>query len=705
MRNNLTKEKKSYYATIIKIFLFLMISFSIICFIYVKAEANHKDTILINEVCADNFNIMADEDGKYKAYIELYNMSDHDISLDNWYLVNIAKKAKKLVLKDIVIKPKSYQIITTKEQESFSIPEGGGPICLANSGARIVDRVKLPELKVNTTFARIKDGNHEWQVMSGTPGQSNELGTIITEEQLERPIFSKESGFYEDSFQLELFCEGSDKICYTLDGTDPTENSLQYKGPIQIKDISNTDNRYASNTSISTAFLLQDNPYVLSPEPVDKAMIVKAKAFDVFGGESEIATNTYFIGYNKKENYKNIPVISVVTDPDNLFSYEKGIYTTGIQFEENPGDKEALPWYWWNANYRMTGRAWERPVHIDYFDAEKNLVLSQESGIRIKGGGSRGQAQKSMNLYAREVYDGNSEFETYFFEGDQKEDSITLFSGGDDSLATKAKDCLIGELMADRDIATMQSFPCYVFLCGEYWGIYNLSENYDASYIESHYQVDEDNVIMVKNGEIEEGKKEELVLYQDLLDYVSQNDLADDNNYLEFCNRVDIQSLMDYYGCQIYIARCADWPASNYALWRSRTVSKKPYEDGKWRWMLFDVNSDSMVIDLMHENTIARVMDEDVIFGAVMRNQHFRKDFARNFEELSSTVFDSDVVLKKLDEYIKVYKNPMVDYYHRYYCGLYNESLYLYHMDNLKEFYEGRKSFILRDVQRICGVE
>ena len=49
------------------------------------------------------------------------------------------------------------------------------------------------------------------------------------------------------------------------------------------------------------------------------SMIVRAISVDAQGNQSEIATNTYFIGYSQNDTAMTMRVISLVTDPENLF--------------------------------------------------------------------------------------------------------------------------------------------------------------------------------------------------------------------------------------------------------------------------------------------------------------------------------------------------------------------------------------------------
>lgn len=55
--------------------------------------------------------------------------------------------------------------------------------------------------------------------------------------------------------------------------------------------------------------------------------------FDSEGMCVSEASAVYFVGYDRKPVYEGMPIISIITDPDNLFDYERGIYVTGALYE------------------------------------------------------------------------------------------------------------------------------------------------------------------------------------------------------------------------------------------------------------------------------------------------------------------------------------------------------------------------------------
>ncbi len=128
-----------------------------------------------------------------------------------------------------------------------------------------------------------------------------------------------------------------------------------------------------------------------------------------------------------------------------------------------------------------------------------------------------------------------------------------------------------------------------------------------------------------------------------------------------------MDSFIDYYAAEIYMARTADWPSANFALWRSRKTSQNEYEDGKWRWMLFDVNTSALKEELVEHDTIAYVMEECELFSNLANNIRFRSAFTKRLREMRDEVFEVQKVNAKLDEYKELMSEPMEKYFQRFF--------------------------------------
>lgn len=479
-------------------------------------------------------------------------------------------------------------------------------------------------------------------------------------------IFSKETGFYEDEFYLGIYAP-SDDIFYTLDGSEPTKDSLKYDSPILIEDASNNENNYSMRQDVSAGFVAEEDEYATPDYLIDKCTILKVAYYDEEGVRSDIEERVYFVDFEEKTGYENVNIISITSEPENLFSDETGIYVLGETFTNLIAgvNQEETDWCLWPANYTNGGRLWEREANINIFNEDGENVLFQKVGIRIQGGASRGLNPKSLNIYARDEY-GDNRLRYDFWRTGYYPKRMTLSSGGNDNRG-KMLDRLGSELTQECDFATMNYEPYVLFLNGEYWGFYYLTEKYDEHYIEQYYGVDQENVIIVKNGELEAGEQSDLNLYLEMCNFIETADMTVEENYEYACELLDMQSFIDYFAAEIYIARRIDWPTSNFALWRAREESNQQYEDGKWRWMLFDVNTAAMQEDYVEYDTLDRAIKKSPMFGNLWNNEAFREEFSKRILEMSETIFQKDLVVQKVSEYVDFMFEPVRKHHQRFF--------------------------------------
>lgn len=383
-------------------------------------EKKYTETIVINEVCTNNFSNCSDEFGNYLNWVEIYNPADEPIPLGGYQITDKGRKDK-FVFEDIVLGGKQYLIvffsnkpIQYRAEELYAGYEISGEevLFLLDEGENIVDYVEIPVLGVNQAYARIDDGSAKWQIQNATPFESNngqeEIACSVANSTM-RPAFSKESGFYEGEFEITLSMQTGVKadIYYTLDGSIPTRESTRYTEPILIEDASNHPNFYSTNTDIGAQGKSEIGEIVVPEQLIDKATVVRAVAYNNEGEAGEVVTATYFVGLGNKSEYMDLEVISLVSEPDNLFDYDIGIYVAG---RIGDGIQVTDDWLWQNANYRKRGKSAEREVYVEYFAKDHMLKLSKKCGIRIRGNATRAYQQKSFNLFAREEYDGSNQF-------------------------------------------------------------------------------------------------------------------------------------------------------------------------------------------------------------------------------------------------------------------------------------------------------
>lgn len=524
--------------------------------------------------------------------------------------------------------------------------------------------------------------------------------------------FSRPSGFYDEAFDLKIcgYYNQNCEIYYTLDGSVPDRDSYLYTKDesIHLEDASGQENVYSARTDTSTAFypdLIEKYPmdkpadhpdyvtpgYTVPNYSVDKCNVVRAAAIDGEGNVLSTATGVYFVGFRGKKSYENIYVASVVTEPDNLFDYENGIYVTGADFDHyvkavlEKGGNDSDWWPMWDANYRKRGADSERESTVCIFDQNRINILEENCGIRIQGEFSRVYLPKSIGCYARDRYSGKNEFSANLFDVQELPHKFVFFAGGNDN-TFKLKDYLANTLEQELHFSTMRFIPCALFLNGEYWGMYYITESYNADYLSDHYKVKKSNVIMIKEFEVTEGSEADKDLYMETQMFISGNDMSDSQNYLEACRLIDIDSYIDYYAAQIYLARKGDWPGKNEAYWRTRKEEDRIYGDGRWRWMLYDVNSGGFIAD---HDSLAPVIKDDKMFASLFQNEEFREKFARRILYIGNTIFSEERVDDFLDSYISVMKEPIMAQNRRFHNDP-METKFDKNVEDVREFFRCR---------------
>ena len=515
---------------------------------------------------------------------------------------------------------------------------------------------------------------------------------IDDDSEVDHLVFSEESGFYSSSFSLKIKAPKGFSIFYTLDNSDPDEHSTQYKKPINISDVSSSKNVYSVKQNISSLEVYYPT------SAVDKCVNLKVIGINLETGEkTPISYQNYFINYQSKNGYENMPVISLNVNDDDLFDYEKGIYVTGKIYDESEhtGYPETYP-----ANYHQKGREWERPANFKYFDGNKSLQLEQNIGIRIHGGWSRAFNQKSFNLYARKDYSDSSTFGYKFFD-DINSHSLMLRSGGyRDTFATKIRDSLNQDFSVDEDFDVQRSMPSIVFLNGEYWGIYNLQERFSDNYVKEHHGISKSDVLIIKNDEIDEGSESDYHYYEELKDFFTDNDFTSSEKYELAKSYIDMEEFASYMATQLYVGNI-DWPGNNVRVYRD--ISK----DSQWHFMMYDTDdSEGMLSHMCNANIDPFLtsshwksgpLQDDCLLGLLLSkllcNSTFKTIFRSTFMRIGSQTFAPSKVQAYLTAKRALLAKPMVKNYQRFVNQSYNEITFNNYVDVIQTFFNDRYSY------------
>lgn len=496
---------------------------------------------------------------------------------------------------------------------------------------------------------------------------------------LNAPKLSQDSGFYTEGFQLEIENDSDTvEVYYTLDGSEPTLDSDIYTAPLDIKPI-------------------DDNT----------ATIVRAKLLSKDKTMSETVTKTYFVDENIDERF-TLPIFSLVTDPDNLFDEDIGIYT-----EDNAFNR---------------GSDWERPTHMEFFEEDGTLALDQEIGIRIHGGYSRKHRQKSLRIYADTKYDRLDMLNYSFFPNNKRmmDDEpiesykrLLLRNSGNGWEGSMYRDAFMQSLVSPLGTVSTQAYqPSIVFINGEYYGIHNIRERQDEFYYETHYDINPNDLVILENNQkLYRGKTKETYHYKNLLKYIEENDMHDSKTLNHLESLIDFENFIDYFSSQIFFGNI-DWPQNNIKFWRKTTNSYEPNapygQDGRWRWSMHDTDQGFARYSSgwgekneprdVTNNAISWIMDEldgqtlnttwaNFLFRNMMQNEDFKNSFVNRSNDLINSFFTPIVIDEKVQYFSNLIEKEIPHQIDRWHAiESFND--WKQHEQDIKDFGRERPSYI-----------
>jgi len=578
--------------------------------------------VYINELLASN--ITVNQDGAYSDYsdwLELFNAGDQQIDLSGYSLSDdIANPGKWFFPESTTIPVDGYLLIwadgkNTGLHTNFKLQSSGEQVCLTDPDGEIIDSITFTEQVMDVSFGRDPADGSEWFYFS-TPTPETVNSTPGNYGPVNQTQYSIPGGFYSGSQTIALSSITPGAIVrYTLDGTDPSIVSAIYSDPVII----------------------------------ESTTIIRSKCYKDGFLPSKTVTNTFFID----EGNFTLPVISISAAPEDLWDDDIGIYVEG---NGDCGCGMGL-----TGNYCC--RDWEKQIGLEFYETDGTKAFSLNAGLKIFGAGSRKRVpQRSLSIFARAEY-GTAEIDYRIFPDKPIDEfkSFILRSSAHDWIKTLFRDALIQYLsMGYMDVDIQAYRPSVVFINGEYFGIHNIREKMNEEYLASNHGIDPDNVdILQKNSYALEGDN---LAYEQLLDFVSTNDMTLDASYDYMKTKMDIGEYMDYLILHIFSAK-ADWPANNIKYWRPRTP------DGVWRWMAYDMDFgfgldterfSRGTYDLNELALITVPNDDDkwinpswstLLFRKMIENPVFKEEFIQRYCNHINITFETQRVLDMIDSF------------------------------------------------------
>ena len=336
---------------------------------------------------------------------------------------------------------------------------------------------------------------------------------------------------------------------------------------------------------------------------------------------SELASYTYLVGVEHQ-----LPVVSIAIPQHQL-----------------DGDRGVL-------NHIDRDYEYEAVVTLIEDGEEK---FSVPFGFRLHGNDSRKGAKQNFQLRFRSEYGAGKLNYKLFDDLDITEFNSLLLKGGSEKWYA---DMLCDEVATavahgNTSVYTQAMKPVVLYLGGEPWGVYFFRERFSDDYVASHMGVSAESVDILESSaawpETDRGMD-----FIDLRKYVSSHDMSKDEHFNYLMERIDAQSLVDWYICRSFVG---DQDTANVRRFRSVEG------DGKWRWMYFDL--DWAMYNHTNERPIPSIMQssggDKILINGLLSHPEGRDLFLKRYAELMSTILNEEYFVSTIDRIVAMIEADM----------------------------------------------
>lgn len=608
-----------------------------------RSQGYDGKPVVINEICAHNLSGLQDGNGAYGDWIELYNPGENPVDLSGWTLSDDKDDPGRWTFPEGTVLDE-YLIVFADLADtqdaagychtSFALKTNGETLYLYDAQGDLVDKLKYPEQDFDITYGRaFGSGSQAGTFATATPGAANPVDFL--NETREAPLgtaeFSLPAGFYDGKIEVALTADDPEAlIFYTTDGSDPKDNGKLYTGAISVTSRAGEKNEYVSipnRFGYGYSDFLKAYAYDYAPDPVDKATTITVRLYKDGCWAEEMTAATYWVDVQSH----TLPVVSVTADPQELFGPE-GIYTPGATYytmlQQGVIGK--------NANF-MSGENIDARVQILNSEAQQSL----ETQISIAGQNSR--LWFPMKNLSVDLQQENEPLSQALYEDGL--DGFSLKGTGNGGWQYFYLDGFWNNYLYGRSLGAQYNIPVVLYLEDEYWGIYCIRNKKNADFIAQQYDVDPDSVVICTSTEPDE---EDSI---HTLDAILRELPCDESGWAWINEHFDVESYIDYVIPNLY---ANNWDglrtASNTILWKATEGSSEAYADGRWRFLLNDLDMTVVygfmdpIADLVY-NTAETYNMQHVLFQKLWEYEEFRTMFAERFRTEMETTYAPENIL------------------------------------------------------------
>lgn len=375
----------------------------------------NAQSLFINEIMPSNVSgIMDDLYDFPDSWVEIYNAGEEPVNIKDFFFSDSKKnKFKWQVPVDCIIQPKDYQILYFDKVDNglhanFRLDINGSNFFIYDPNGELVDNITYPKNRFDISYGRVPDGGEDFGMLYvSSPGSTND-NTIITNNICLAPQINTTSCFFTTEAFVEVEILEQDAVTkYTLDGSEPTQNSLS----------------------------IPDDRFI----PITKTSVLKIKSFKQDFIPSQTISQTIFIDMHVTD----LPIVSIGIDSRYLYDNTIGIHITGTNGIVSNCNPKAHNYF----------QDWRRPISVEYYESShvEKSEINQTAEMRIGGGCTRLAPQKSFILYSNKRF-GNNKFDYDLFKDKSGTEtkSFILRAAGNDINRAKLRDPFAQSLIANN---------------------------------------------------------------------------------------------------------------------------------------------------------------------------------------------------------------------------------------------------------------
>jgi uncharacterized repeat protein (TIGR02543 family) len=571
-------------------------------------------SLIINEIMAGNVDEYVSPAYNFDGWVEIYNPTDEAAGLAGLYLSDNTTNLKQWRMPNTigVIPAKGFRLLWLDSNEvnannaTFKLDTDGGTLYVSDANGNLITSATFPACKERVSYARTTDAGDTWaETAYPTPGYTNVKSTFSTS-QLAAPVVDQGSQLFSSSLSVQVTIPTGATLRYTTDGTLPTLTNGTTSATGKFTVSATTNYRFR---------LFQDGSL-----------------------PSNVTTRSYLL---RNKDYA-LPVISVVGDPNFLYSDSLGVMVQGKNGVA--GNGKAYPCNW--------NMEWDRPVNFSYLTADGQMALNQDVNLEMCGGWSRAFTPHSFKLKGDKELGGNKNLPYPFFSAKPyiRNRTLQIRNGGNDNYC-RIKDAALQTICQTSgiDIDCQSYQPVHEFINGKYIGVLNMREPNNKHYVYANYGWDDDQIdqfeINPDSGYVQMcGTVDAFNRLYDLSATAANSD-----TYAEIQQQLDIDEYINYMAMEMYLGS-TDWPQNNVKGFRY-------LDGGKFRLVTLDLDfafNTSDVFNLFdYKNTYTfdqlyngkdRITAEIkfvTIFRNLLKNENFRRRFIDTYSIMGGSVFES----------------------------------------------------------------